>query len=176
MTRYALLLSCLLLGACNQAAGSAAPASDTLTASADAVDGDTVAVHFRLLGVDAVERRQQCERDGQCWKCGKVATSLVSRTLDDVQTTITMTGEQTYGRPVASVVANGEDLGLSLIHAGFAAPLVQYLTKDPERLQAYELAYAQAKAAKRGIHSGRWIMPSEWRKGRRLSCERRTSP
>lgn len=111
MNHSALLLGCALLSACNQAAGNADAVPDTLTASADAVDGDTVAVHFRNLGVDAVERRQQCERDGQCWKCGKVATSLVSRTLDDAQANITMTGEQTYGRPVASVVRHAATWG-----------------------------------------------------------------
>jgi endonuclease YncB( thermonuclease family) len=74
---------------------------------------------------------------------------------------------------VATVEADGEDLGLTLIRAGFAAPLAQYLQHDPERLSAYEQAYAEARAAKRGIHAGRWIMPSLWRKGSRLSCERR---
>ncbi|VWX51044.1 thermonuclease family protein [Novosphingobium sp. 9U] len=173
MTRLALLIGCAALAACNQASGTAAP-SNTLQASAEPVDGDTVAVHFRLLGVDAVEGRQQCERDGRCWKCGKVATAVTERMLDKGETTIAMTGEQTYGRPVATVVVDGEDLGLALIGVGFAAPLDQYLQHDPERLDAYERAYEQAKAAKRGVHSGRWIMPSLWRKGSRLSCERRS--
>jgi endonuclease YncB( thermonuclease family) len=172
MMRFALLLGCALLGACGQAPGSAV-SPDTLQASADAVDGDTVSVHFRLLGVDAVERRQQCERQGQCWKCGKVASTVASRMLDNAKTAITMTGDQTYGRPVATVLADGEDLGLALIRTGFALPLEEYLEHDPERLRAYEDAFDRAKAAKLGIHAGEWIKPSEWRKGRRLSCERR---
>ncbi|MBB4859161.1 endonuclease YncB(thermonuclease family) [Novosphingobium chloroacetimidivorans] len=173
MRRVALLLSCALLAGCNQASGGAAP--DTLQASADAVDGDTVSVHFRLLGVDAVERRQQCERKDRCWKCGKAASSLVSDVLDRAPATIAMTGEETYGRPVAIVSAGGKDLGLTLIRTGFAVPMAQYLRDDPERLRAYEEAYAAAKADRIGMHAGEWIEPGEWRKGRRLSCERRPS-
>lgn len=170
MRRIALLLACALLAGCNQASrGAAAP--DTLQASADAVDGDTVSVHFRLLGVDAVERRQQCERKERCWKCGKAAASLISNILEQAPATIALTGEETYGRPVAIVSAGGKDLGLTLIRTGFAVPMAQYLRADPDRLRAYEEAYAAAKADRIGMHAGEWIEPGEWRKGRRLSCE-----
>lgn len=172
MTRWALLLACTLLAGCDQAAGGSA-APETLRASADAVDGDTVSVHFRLLGVDAVERRQECERNDRCWKCGKAASSVVSNTLEHEPATIALTGDETYGRPVATVTAGAKDLGLTLIRTGFAVPMAQYLRQDPERLRAYEEAYAAAKADRIGVHAGEWIEPSEWRKGRRLSCERR---
>ncbi len=73
-------LALLPIAAC---APSDAAQDASFTATARALDGDTVAADFRLLGVDAFERGQLCQRAGACWKCGKAAQDLAARTLHD---------------------------------------------------------------------------------------------
>ncbi len=139
-----------------------------------ALDGDTVAVDFRLLGVDAFERRQLCERRGACWQCGKAAQDYAANLLRSKTAEIRLTPSMTYGRPVATVNVEGVDLGERLIRAGLAIPETQYLRSDPRRAGRYASAFSQTKVAKAGALAGRWIEPSKWRRGQRLQCEGRS--
>ena len=141
-------------------------------AKARALDGDTLAVDFRLLGVDAFERRQFCERADACWPCGKAAQDFAANALRARPATIQLTPSSTYGRPVAVVTVDGQDLGERLIRAGLAIPETGYLRDDPARAARYSAAFAQAKAGRAGALAGRWIEPSRWRRGERLQCER----
>jgi len=165
------LIPCLLLlGACD-AAG--APARDaSFQATARALDGDTVAADFRLLGVDAFERRQLCEKAGACWRCGKAAQDLAARVLHGGYAEIRLTPGKSYGRPVAVVTVNGEDLGETMIRAGLAIPQPQYLKTDPVRAARYGAAHAEALRARAGGLAGSWLPPADWRHGQRLACER----
>jgi endonuclease YncB( thermonuclease family) len=146
----------------------------SFNAKTRALDGDTLAVDFRLLGVDAFERRQLCERRGGCWQCGKAAQDLAAHLLRSKTAEIRLTPSTTYGRPVATVTVDGVDLGERLIRAGLAIPEAQYLRSDPRRAARYATAFSQAKAARAGALSGRWIEPSKWRRGERLQCEGRS--
>ena len=57
-----------------------------------------------------------------------------------------------------------------MIRQGQAVAYRQYL---PEELRAeYLAAEAEAKDAKRGLWSGKFIAPTKWRRGERLACER----
>ncbi|MBB5712379.1 thermonuclease family protein [Sphingomonas xinjiangensis] len=147
--------------------------TDHFKAKARAIDGDTVSIDFRLFGADAVERRAMCERDGSCWPCGKAAQDYASRFLKRGTATIHLTGDQSYGRPVASVSVDGQDMGEAMISAGFAVPATSFLKNDPERARAYEAAYEKAGAKHLGVHAGTFIEPSRWRKDERLACERK---
>src|SRR3546814_11220899 len=51
------------------------------TASARALDGDTIAADFRLLCVDAFERRQLCERARSGGEWGQAAQEHAARVL-----------------------------------------------------------------------------------------------
>lgn len=149
-------------------------ADQSFSAKSRALDGDTLAVDFRLLGVDAFERRQLCERRSACWQCGKAAQDFAASLLRSKTAKISLTPSTTYGRPVATVSVDGRDLGESLIRAGLAIPEAQYLRSDPRRGASYATAFSQAKAAKAGALAGRWIEPSKWRRGERLQCEGRS--
>ena len=144
----------------------------SFTARARALDGDTIAADFLLLGVDAFERRQLCERNGSCWECGKAAQDLAARTLRDNNATISLTASSSHDRPVATVTVNGRDLGELLIRAGLAVPQSQYLRSDQARAARYSRAFADAQRDRAGALAGRWIEPSRWRRGERLTCER----
>jgi endonuclease YncB( thermonuclease family) len=142
-------------------------------ATARALDGDTVAVDFRLLGVDAFERRQLCQRSSGCWECGKAAQDFAANALRSKTATIRLTPSSSYGRPVATVTLDGKDLGERMIRAGLAVPEARYLRDDPVRARNYGAALDDAKARKAGAFAGTWIEPSRWRQGDRLRCERR---
>ena len=147
-------------------------ASQTFDAKARALDGDTVAVDFRLLGVDAFERRQLCQNASGCWKCGKAAQDFAAHALRSKTATISLKTASSYGRPVATVMVDGQDLGERMIRAGLAVPELQYLREDAARGRRYSSAFMQAKAARAGAFAGSWLEPSRWRHGQRLTCER----
>ena len=165
---------CFTLLLAMTACGAAAPPRDDRTFSAQgrALDGDTLAVDFRLKGVDAFERKQLCQRADGCWQCGKAAQDKAATALRKKTATIHLTTSTTYGRPVATVAVDGQDLGLLMIEAGLAIPETRYLRDDPERAARYESAFDRAKAAGAGALSGTWLKPADWRHGARLTCER----
>ena len=169
--RYRSVLALLLLAGCGAAARNANAERD-FAAKARALDGDTIAADFRVLGVDAFERRQQCQRGATCWACGKAAQDLAARTLREGDAQITLSSQTSYGRPVATVTVAGRDLGETMILNGLAIPQPQYLKSDGARLARYQRAFEQAKRAKAGAFAGQWIEPPLWRRGQRLSCER----
>lgn len=150
----------------------------SLDVQAHALDGDTLSIDLRLLGVDAFEAHQLCRTgSGQCSACGEAARRHLKQLLfQDTNSrgrktiSIHFVATSSYGRPIITALSNGTDVGLSLIRAGLAVPETQYLANDNARAQNYLAAFAEAKAAKRGAHSGAWVMPSAWRKGQRLDC------
>lgn len=146
--------------------------SQTFDAKARALDGDTVAVDFRLLGVDAFERGQLCQRVSGCWECGKAAQDFAANALRSKTATIRLLPSSSYGRPVAIVTVDGADLGERLIRAGLATPQANYLRGDPARLRTYNAAFITARQRRTGAFAGDWIEASRWRRGERLSCER----
>jgi micrococcal nuclease len=162
------LLGAFLSGCSNTYPG----AGDTIHARARAIDGDTVSIDFRLFGADAFERKQSCERGGECYRCGKLAQDFAAHVLDEGDAAITRTGSASYGRPVAIVTVNGTDMGERLIRAGLAVPRPGFLQNDPDRLRRYQGAYEAARAGHDGVHAGHWIDPADWRKGQRLACEK----
>ncbi|WP_210358994.1 thermonuclease family protein [Sphingomonas beigongshangi] len=163
-------VSLIALAALTLVSSPAAP--QTFDAQGRAIDGDTVAVDFRLLGVDAFERRQLCRNASGCWTCGKAAQDFAAKALRSGAATISLRPSSSYGRPVATVRVAGQDLGERMIRAGLAIPQVQYLRHDPARSRRYATAFTQAKAGRAGAFAGSWLEPSRWRRGERLRCER----
>ena len=170
--RPLVLLLAATLSACSVSPGQEV-AQPEIRGDARALDGDTVSIDFRFSGADAVERKQQCERAGSCYPCGKIAQDATARMLRSSEASIRLVGSSSYGRPVAVVSVNGSDLGEQLISQGFAVPATKYLKNDPETATRYVEAFEDARRHGRGIHSGEWIEPEKWRRGERLACERR---
>lgn len=170
--RPLLLLLSVTVSACSASPGQEV-AQPEVRGDARALDGDTVSIDFRFSGADSVEKKQQCERSGSCYPCGKVAQDATARMLRSGEATISLVGSNSYGRPVAIVSVNGSDLGEQLISQGFAVPATKYLKNDPERATRYVEVFEDARRHRRGILSGKWIEPEKWRRGERLACERR---
>jgi endonuclease YncB( thermonuclease family) len=120
-------------------------------------DGDTFAVDIRLLGTDAIEVKQQCQKpDGTCTPCGQGARHAMGQLFERVDgkngrngLKVSFTGETTYGRPVATATIDGKDVGETLIRQGWAIAEPRYLAGDPERLRRCTAAEAEARQAKR---------------------------
>lgn len=167
------LLSAACTGAATPSAEERSTATDQVTAKGRAIDGDTVSIDVRLFGADAFEKRQLCRNGDGCWQCGKAAQDYASRLLKGGNATITMTGKQSYGRPVGTVAVGGQDLGETMIEAGFALPATDFLKADPERATRYVAAYDRAVSRHAGAHAGFFIEPARWRRGERLACEGR---
>jgi micrococcal nuclease len=107
--RAAVLLASLLAVGCTFVP--ADTSEHGFPAEALAIDGDTLSIDLRLLGADALERKQMCERNGRCEPCGKQAQDTAARLVRDKNAVIMLTGDATYGRPVATVTVEGRDLG-----------------------------------------------------------------
>ncbi|MEG3093219.1 thermonuclease family protein [Sphingomonas sp. PB1R3] len=169
---------CLVLSGCKPAIADfvSSQRADALVARGRAIDGDTVSVDFRLFGADAYEKRQLCERQSGCWPCGKAAQDYAARFLKRGNATIQLTGSQSYGRPVAVITVDGQDMGEAMIEAGLAVPALRYLKADPDRAERYSAAFNRAAAAHVGAQDGNALAPDKWRRGERLSCESRRGP
>jgi micrococcal nuclease len=157
------------------AAMTACSASDLpITTRGHAIDADTISIPVRLSGIDAFEYHQQCKRpDGSCWTCGRDAQNYTARFLGNRTISVTLEKSKTFDRSVGTVTADGEDLGLALILAGYAVPIPRFLRSDPERLDVYNRAFERARANRTGGFSGEWTKPEDWRRGVRLPCESR---
>jgi endonuclease YncB( thermonuclease family) len=104
--------------------------AETLTGRARVVDGDTLELNgerLRLMGIDAPEKRQTCERDdGRTWKCGK----WVSKELADLlaASTIKCSGDQRddYDRLLVKCYLEKTDLSALLVSRGMALAYREY--------------------------------------------------
>lgn len=140
-------------------AQAASPTIQPIYGVARAVDGDSLAIgqtRVRLFGIDAPEHDQLCTRDGKRWACGSEAATQLSRLVTGRSVTCTPTGLDQYQRVLARCSASGTDVNRAMVQAGFALAYRRY-SDD------YIGAEANAKAAKRGIWSGTFEVPSEVR-------------
>lgn len=134
----------------------------TLTGRASVIDGDTLEIHgerIRILDVDAPESRQACTAtDGTEWRCGQRAALAVADWIGTRPVTCEATKLDRYKRHLARCTIGGEDLAAWLASNGWAVPY-----RDC-KCEIVREAAAEAKAARRGIWSGSFMLPWEWRK------------
>jgi endonuclease YncB( thermonuclease family) len=138
--------------------------SQTLRASATAVDVDTLRFSqqlIRLQGIDAPELDQQCQDEqGQPWPCGREARLELARLLSRGLIACAPQGADRYGRTLAR--CSGEqvgDLGDSMVRAGLAVAFMGW---------RYALAEREAKTHRRGLWRGSFEKPQDWRRRREL--------
>ena len=138
---------------------SSASAQSTFSGIARAKDGDSLMVgerEVRLFGIDAPEWDQTCKRDGQDWACGQDAAEHLVQLVTGKDVDCVAVNTDEYGRTVAQCTVNGVDVNRSMVESGYATAYRHYST-------AYVSAEQSAKAAKRGIWSGTFELPSQYR-------------
>ena len=135
-------------------------AGDVIAGAARIVDGDTLAIgdiKIRLEGIDAPETDQVClDAHAAKWACGVVARDRLVGHIDGRPIECKPTGTDRYGRTLAVCSVAGEDLNAWMVHEGWALAFVRYsiaYVKDEEK----------AHTAQRGLWSGAFIAPWDWR-------------
>lgn len=127
------------------------------------VDGDTFLLNgqsYRLWGIDAPERRQQCVADQKSYPCGMRSRDYLRELIDD-PAALTCTNKSRARHETRQVVQceiNGHDLARSMVAAGWATDY-RYFSNG-----YYAKDQARAKAEKRGIWAGVFQNPRDWRK------------
>ena len=130
---------------------------------ATVVDGDTLEIRgerIRLHAIDAPESDQLCRRsDGAVWPCGRRAAFALADKIG--RGTVTCHGRDTdrYGRLVAVCFHQGQDLNGWMVLNGWAVAYRRFG-------QDYVREEDGARTARRGVWSGTFDMPWDWRRAR----------
>lgn len=138
---------------------------DPVTGPFRVVDGDTLAAgsqKLRLLGIDAPEFDQACERDGQEWRCGQEAKAALQALIRHGSAECHGGNRDRYGRLLVDCFVDGRTLGGAMVEAGMAVTT---------SMITYRSEQADAKTERKGIWAGSFMMPADWRRERRLEQE-----
>lgn len=117
-------------------------------------------INVKMYGVDAPDITQTCaDSHGRGYYCGREARSWLQNWLGNQEVTCYVLGqvENNWATGVCFVDDNKYDVAAVVVNAGWA---VAY-TRNTDVYVDYE---AQAKANRRGLWSGTFYMPGDWRK------------
>jgi endonuclease YncB( thermonuclease family) len=130
---------------------------------ASVIDGDTIEIHrqrIRLYGIDAPEASQPCDLDGKPWRCGQASANALADQIGKRPVTCETRDRDRYGRLVAACSVGGASINAWMVREGWAVAYRRYS-------QDFVADEAAARAAKRGIWRGTFMLPWEWRAQRR---------
>ncbi len=146
-----------------QGEGASAAAGD-IVGRATVTDGDTIRIRehrIRLHGIDAPESGQTCQDTaGRNYRCGQKAALALSDMIGQQTVSCEERDIDRYARIVAVCFAGGVDLNDWLVRQGWAVAYTRY-SRD------YAGAEDEANVERRGIWSGKFTHPEEWRRGQR---------
>lgn len=161
--RWALMVAVVVLIAIfgrsggDQRGGPLAPGqSGELSGYAHVIDGDSLRIgngEVRLVGIDAPEGRQNCTRNGKDWDCGEEARRELQRLIGNKMVTCRSVERDQHGRYLGICEAGGQTLNAAMVERGYAVSYHDY--RNEERA---------AKSARRGLWSGTFQMPRDWRR------------
>lgn len=139
------------------------PAFADVSGPARVIDGDTLevaGVRVRLLGIDAPEGKQTCERDGVAWLCGQEAGKALRDLVGASAVSCIENNRDRYKRSVSVCsLPDGTDLGAFMVSNGYAVAYRRYS-------KLYVEDENRARESKRGIWASEFKMPWEWRRAR----------
>jgi endonuclease YncB( thermonuclease family) len=124
------------------------------------IDGDTIDIsgtRIRLLGIDAPESAQSCtDGNKRSWLCGRAATRELKDLIAGRPLACEPSGLDRYRRVLAvCMLPDGTDVNAWMVRQGWA---LAYGYSTPYRSEE-----AEAQAAKRGIWTGTFMAPWDWR-------------
>ena len=135
--------------------------AQAIIGTASVIDGDTIEIHgtrIRLYGIDAPESHQQCWRpDGTSWRCGQQAALALADRIGRAGVRCEARGHDRYKRVIAICFKGDEDLNRWMVASGWAVAYRQYA-------HVYIVDEDHARLAHRGLWSGRFEMPWDWRR------------
>lgn len=130
--------------------------NDLFSGTARAADGDTLTMggrRIRLTGMDAPELAQPCNRGDMQWYCGAAARTHLAELLRSGAITCNLIGTDRYDRTLARCRVGDDDLGERMVRDGLAVSYGDY--EDVEAL---------AQAEHKGLWSGTFDRPQDWRR------------
>ncbi len=140
-------------------------AQSAFAGSVRVIDGDTLewnGERVRLMGFDAPEMQQTCERGGVTWLCGKEARKALANWIGDRDVDCVGDERDRYERLLAHCSVDGQDIGEWMVSRGLAVAYYRFSYE-------YERAEHKAKSAKLGMWAGEFQKPWDWRRGRHRS-------
>ena len=124
-----------------------------------AKDGDSLMVgdrEVRLFGIDAPEYDQSCKRAGQDWACGSAAAEKLAQLVTGKNVVCSSVGTDQHGRLLGRCMVGATDVNRAMVASGYAVAFRRYSSD-------YVSAEDSARVSKRGIWSGTFQMPSDYR-------------
>ncbi len=137
------------------------PAHAEIVGKARVIDGDTLEIagqRIRLLGIDAPDSDQSCWAGATVWACGREATFALAYETGRHWVTCREKARDGDGAAYVCTVGN-RDLGARMVGAGWALAVGGVAA-------AYAGEEKAARAARRGLWRGEFVLPWEWRKAR----------
>ena len=119
-------------------------------------DGDSLRIgeaRIRLVGLDAVELAQSCERNGEEWACGREARDFLVGLIGGREIKCASDRRDQYGRSLAHCSLDDADIGDAIVRSGWAVAELEYA-----------LAVADARSNSRGIWAGSFADPADFRR------------
>lgn len=138
--------------------------ADPITGTPSVIDGDTLEIRgtrIRLHGIDAPESNQRCTNSGgESWPCGQRASLALADYIGRSTLTCWSRDTDRYGRVVAECFKGKHNANAWMVAEGWAVAYRRY-SRDYDQLED------AAKVSKKNIWEGPFVMPWEWRRGRR---------
>lgn len=131
-------------------------APERVEGTARLIDGDSFRLgnaEVRLMGLDAPEGRQTCTRGGATWSCGEEARRELARLIGRDRVACKVVDRDQHERLLAYCTAANRDLNKRMVESGYALSYGGYIREE-----------GLAKAAKRGLWSGEFMRPRQWRR------------
>lgn len=136
------------------------PGVEDVEGVARVIDGDSIVVagrEIRLQGIDAPEGRQTCERGGKSWACGNEARRELQKLTRGGKVFCKALELDKHKRLLALCRVGRVDVNRQMVASGFAVSYGRF--KDAEQ---------SAKAARKGLWSGEFQRPRDWRRERNI--------
>lgn len=136
-------------------------AAQTVSGAPHVVDGDSLrvgGVTVRLHAIDAPELRQTCTRDGKEWPCGREAAATLRALINGRPVWCALRDlDRLYNRWVMACRVSGTDINAVMVESGMALAYRRFSLQYVPQEDA-------ARAARRGMWSGTFVRPEEYRR------------
>lgn len=135
--------------------GTQSPQSRSLAGVPNVGDGDSVRIagqRVRLIGIDAPELQQTCQRNQQNWACGQAAKSALAEKVSGKSINCVGDRLDQYRRLLAVCYLGREDLNAWLVREGWAVSYNDYAIDE-----------VLARRDRRGIWASEFQSPHKWR-------------
>lgn len=132
------------------------------------IDGDTIQIGgtvIQLAKIDAPELGQVCENNGDFWPCGLIGAYELGKLVVFHRGEIVCYPQSVRdGATVAECTFGDFDLSEVLLLDGVAVA-------KPHAPRTFAIAERKAREASLGVWRGKFVLPWEWRNGKRLKGE-----